>query len=76
MYTFYEVLGNAETENNKGVLITILVIIGLGIGGFSLWAQDSHTAMPEANNSLESDEAIQVKVEPWITFKPLEKTDE
>ena len=53
-----------------GVLIGVMVLTALGVGGFLLWASDSHAPMPEALASLESDQDVQVELEPWITFTP------
>ena len=55
------------------VLIGVIVVIALGIGGFLLWASDSHPPMPEAFASLETDQNVQVALEPWITFTPVEE---
>jgi len=54
-----------------GILIGVTVIIGLAIGGFFLWASDSRPPMPEALASLETDEVVQVVLEPWMTFTPV-----
>lgn len=53
-----------------GIGVGILVAFILGIGGFLLWASNPSQAMPEALISLESDETIQVELDPWITFVP------
>ncbi len=58
-------------QNRKlwiGILIGLVVILGLGVVGFLSWAGNSKPAMPEALASLESDEHMQVKTKPWITF--------
>ena len=47
------------------------MIIGLGIGGVFLWVSDSRPPMPEALANLETDEFVQVAIEPWITFTPV-----
>ena len=54
------------------ILIGSLLIIGLGIGSLMLWASNSHSPMPEALESLESDSQVQVETDRWITFVPLE----
>ena len=53
-----------------GILIGIVVILGLGIGGFIFWASNPYPAMPEALISLESDALVRVETDPWITFIP------
>ena len=54
-----------------GVLIGVLIIIGLGVGAFLLWASNPHPAMPEALESLKTDDQVQVALDPWITFTPI-----
>jgi dienelactone hydrolase len=56
-----------------GFLVGAVVVILLGVGGFLLWASDPHPPMPEALASLESDQDVQVVLEPWITFTPIEE---
>lgn len=53
-----------------GIFIGVVIIIGLGIGSFLLWAGNPYPAMPEAISSLESDSIVQVETDPWITFTP------
>jgi hypothetical protein len=54
-----------------GIFIGLAVILGIGVGGFVLWASNPHQAMPEALASLASDDYVQVETDPWITFLPL-----
>ena len=53
-----------------GILVGIVVIFGLGVGGFLLWASNPYPAMPEALAGLESDALLRVQTDPWITFAP------
>ncbi|MFO7681110.1 MAG: alpha/beta hydrolase [Chloroflexota bacterium] len=50
--------------------ILLLLILGLGIGGFYMWATDASGPMPEALAALESDELVTVVTEPWLIFAP------
>lgn len=50
--------------------ILLLLILGLGIGGFYVWANDALGPMPEALAALESDELVTVGTEPWLIFSP------
>ena len=61
-------------QNRKlwiGILIGVMVIIGLGIGGFLIWVGNPHQAMPEALASLESDDLVRVETSPWLIFTPV-----
>ncbi|HBX67968.1 MAG TPA: alpha/beta hydrolase [Chloroflexi bacterium] len=53
-----------------GIMIGILAIMGLGIGGFWLWASHPAPVMPEALPSLESDALVRVQTDPWLEFIP------
>jgi hypothetical protein len=53
-----------------GIAVGILIVIIFGVSGFLLWASNPSQAMPEALISLESDELIQVELDPWISFVP------
>jgi pimeloyl-ACP methyl ester carboxylesterase len=50
--------------------VLLLLILGLGIGGFYVWASDASGPMPEALAALESDELVTVETEPWLIFSP------
>ena len=54
-----------------GILLGVLIIFGLGVPALLLWTGDPHTAMPEALESLESDDFVRVETDPWLTFTPL-----
>jgi len=53
-----------------GILLGILIILGVGITAFVLWAENPYSAMPEAIISLESDAQVQVETDSWLTFTP------
>ena len=53
-----------------GILVGALLILALVGGGFVYRSLDSKPTMPEAIMSLETDEAIRVSMDPWITFTP------
>ncbi len=48
-------------------LLAVLVVIGLGAGGFVLWAA---APMPEALAALPSDETVTVTNAAWLAFSP------
>ena len=53
------------------VPLGILLIIGLAIGGFVLWAsQPIGVAMPEAIEAAQSDEVVNVTDSNWLAFIP------
>ena len=57
----------------RRVLLVLLVILVIALSGFVLWASTpSGTLMPEALNALESDEAVTVGTDGWLSFTPAE----
>jgi pimeloyl-ACP methyl ester carboxylesterase len=41
------------------------------MGSFVIWASTPATPMPEALAALQSDDAVQVEMKPWLVFQPL-----
>lgn len=56
------------------LILIVLFVLGLGIGGFYVWASDAPDPMPEAMAALESDELVTVETEPWLIFTPTDET--
>jgi hypothetical protein len=50
----------------------IPIIPVLGLVGFLAWAGNPLGPMPEALEALESDSQVQVEIDPWLVFRPLE----
>jgi hypothetical protein len=42
----------------------------LALGGFVVWARTPAAPMPEAQAALQSDDEVQVEIEPWLVFRP------
>jgi hypothetical protein len=57
--------------NNKRwiLLITLVLILGSLTAG-TIWLNSPRPALPDALNALESDELVEVSLDPWITFSP------
>ena len=51
--------------------IVVAVLLAVGVAGY-LWLTDLAGPMPEAETALESDAAVSVETEPWLTFTPAE----
>lgn len=56
----------------KITLLTLVIILLLALGGFTIWAYTPLGPMPEAVAALEPDEQIQVQTSPWFVFTPQE----
>ena len=55
-----------------GIIIAVLLVIGVVA---YVWLTDLVDPMPEAQAALESDDAVAVTTEPWLTFTPAEPSD-
>ena len=53
--------------------IAVVVLLTLGALGY-LWLTNLVDPMPDAAAAVESDEAVVVETDPWLTFTPLEPT--
>ncbi len=53
--------------------IAVVVLLTLGAVGY-LWLTNLVDPMPQAAAAVESDEAVVVETDPWLTFTPLEPT--
>jgi predicted esterase len=47
------------------------LVLALLVGGFVVWGSTPARPMPEALAALQSDDAVQVKMGPWLVFMPL-----
>lgn len=56
------------------ILLSVLLILMAGVGGFVYWASDASSPMPEALAALESDDLVTVETEPWLIFTPTANT--
>jgi pimeloyl-ACP methyl ester carboxylesterase len=52
------------------LLLLLLLIPVLAVAGFVIWAGTGPAPMPEALAALQSDDAVRVETEPWLTFQP------
>lgn len=52
------------------LLLLLLLLPLLAVTGFVIWAGTGPEPMPEALAALESDDAVQVETDPWLTFRP------
>jgi dienelactone hydrolase len=51
----------------------ILLFLGIvAVVGFLLWTRVPHSAMPEALENLVSDSNVQVQMDPWLVFSPVD----
>jgi pimeloyl-ACP methyl ester carboxylesterase len=48
----------------------VLVIVGVGVVGFVIWARDAYAPEPEALAALTETSAIEIETEPWLSFNP------
>lgn len=55
----------------KIALAVIGVIVVVGTAVFLIWASNPLGPMPEAEAALQSDAAVTVSLEPWLTFEPV-----
>ena len=62
--------GGKWTRVLKRVLVILLIILLAGTVGFTVWAYTPLGPLPEAIAALQSDAAVQVTTEPWLTFAP------
>ena len=53
-----------------GLIVLVLIVAA---AGFVVWANSTPEPMPEALAALQSDDAVTVSTDPWLTFTP---TDE
>ena len=52
-----------------GIAVVVLLAVSVGV---YFWLTDLYDPMPEAAVALESDEAVTVETDPWLTFSPSE----
>ena len=52
-------------------LATLALVLLLAMGGFVIWASQAATPMPQAWAALQSDQAVTVADEQWLTFAPV-----
>jgi len=58
----------------RWILIAVVVLLFVAIAGFVIWAETPLGPMPEALAALESDAAVTVETDPWLTFTPTGQT--
>ncbi len=58
----------------KWILIGVLALLAVGVIGFTVWAYTPLGPTPEALAALESDAAVTVETQPWLTFTPAGET--
>jgi pimeloyl-ACP methyl ester carboxylesterase len=54
----------------KWILIALVVLLGVGMAAFIIWALTPLGPGEEALAALQSDSAVTVTTEPWLTFTP------
>lgn len=59
-------------NKKRWILIIIIVLILGGLTAGTIWLASPRPALPQALAALESDELVQVSLDPWITFRPAE----
>lgn len=52
------------------ILIAIVIVLAVAIAGFVIWGSTPLGPMPEAMAAMESDAAVEVATEPWLSFLP------
>jgi hypothetical protein len=58
-------------KRNKIILATLVVIAAL-LAGFVVWAETPLGPMPEANMALQSDSSVDVRINKWLVFSPID----
>jgi len=58
----------------KFILPGFLILILLGIAGFTIWANTTNEPMAEAQSAMLSDSRVIVEQDPWLVFRPAEST--
>jgi hypothetical protein len=59
----------------KWVIVVALVLLFVAVAGFTIWAYTPLGPSAEALAALESDAAVTVSTEPWLTFTPTEAAE-
>jgi len=54
----------------KKLFVLLAVVLLLAVVAFTVWAYTPLGPMPEARAALQSDAAVQVTTEPWLSFTP------
>lgn len=54
------------------ILIAIVIVLAVAVAGFVIWGSTPLGPMPEALAAMESDAAVEVVTEPWLSFLPTE----
>ena len=54
----------------KKIILGLLVLMVLLTAGFLIWASAAASPMPEAVQSLQSNNFVQVETDPWLVFTP------
>ena len=57
-------------KRRRWLLVGLLAVIVLAVAGFVAWGSIVPPPMPQAMAELESDDQIQVEIEPWLVFRP------
>ena len=59
-------------NRKRWILIIVLVIVLASLLAGTIWLASPRPALPKALEALQSDELVEVSLDPWMTFSPAE----
>jgi hypothetical protein len=63
-----------KTSHQWIIAIIAIILFDESIG-WQQWATFTRAPLPEAIEALESDQHVEVALDPWLTFLPTQSTD-